>query len=262
MPDIEMPPQFAGSYHDPHDTEGQVAIAIELEAKQRLGLWLPFVLNAVDEFESGALYRTDQLEYEHEVVLEMHPVLASFAKDVFRHFLPTATIISIADGMLAGMSSAYESNLGTALGGAKQQLRASVLALVQAARQQATSAASELHSMMTNIVDDSMTWVDSASTDPGYIAAMCDWMGFVIPTRTETVNPIRQSLENPFFGVYQSVRAQLLRVQGVPGLDDDDLSPVIWQREAVVRHRQLYDEYKRDNGGDGSGAWDAAYELQ
>ncbi len=261
MPDLEMPPQFAGHYHDPHDTEGHVATAISLEGKHRLALWLPMALNAIDEFESSALYRTDQLEYEHDVAIDVHPVIASFAEDVFKHFLPTSTVLSIAEGMLDAMNSAYDENLEVGLSGAKQRLKASILSLVQAARQQVTSAASELSERMGENVDDAMTWVDSASTDPGYVAAMCDWMGLVIPTRIATVNPIRQSLENPFFGVYQSVRAQLLRTQGVPGLDADDLNPTGWQREAVESQRSLYREYESDNGGDGSGAWDAAYNF-
>ena len=98
-----------------------------------------------------------------------------------------------------------------------------------------------------------MTWVDSASTDPEYVSAMCDWMGFPLPTEQNTVNPVRQSLENPFFGLYQSVRAQLLRIQGVPGLDDDDLSPTRWQHEAVERQRELYRL-------EGPAAWQWAYD--
>lgn len=259
MPDIEMPPQYAGHYHDPQDTEGHVARAITLEGKHRLSLWLPMTLDAVDEFESHALYRTDQLEYEHGVEIDINPVLASFARDVFNRFLPTTTVVSIAEGMLEAMMSDYEDNLSTSLSGAKQQLKGSILALVQAARKQATTAVSELSERMAESVEDAMTWVDSASTDPGYVADMCNWMGLIIPSRKATINPIRQSLENPFFGVYQSVRAQLMKAQGVPGLDDDDFYPPRWQREAVESQRKLYQEYERDNGGDGSGAWDAAY---
>jgi hypothetical protein len=54
MPEIEMPPQYAGSYPDPQDTEGHVRRAVEREAGDRLGLWTTLMLEAVDEFETAA----------------------------------------------------------------------------------------------------------------------------------------------------------------------------------------------------------------
>jgi hypothetical protein len=253
MPDIEMPPQYAGSYSDPQDTEGHVRRAIEREAGDRLSLWTTLMLEAVDEFETAANLHIDELEYEHDVAYDFSPVLTSFASAAINSFPPTAAVTTVVTTVLEGVQSDYEDRLRTGLSGAKLQLHASVAAFAQASRKSTTETAPAVLKQLPEIVEDAMTWVDSASTDPEYVGAMCDWMGFALPTRENTVNPVRQALENPFFGIYQSVRAQLLRIQGVPGLDDDDLSPVIWEHDAVERERELY----RVEGPD---AWKSAYE--
>jgi hypothetical protein len=253
LPDIEMPPQYAGAYPDPHDTEGHVRRAIQAEAAHRLQLWTTFVLTAVSEFESAAYLHIDELEYEHDAAYSFDPVLASFVSVMLNTFPPTATATSVISTVMGGIQSSYEENLKTGMSAAKMRLHASVVALVQASRERTTRAASAIHAQLPDTVEDAMTWVDSASTDPDYVGAMCDWMGLVLPTRENTVHPVRQSLENPFFGVYQAVRAQLLRTEGVPGLDDDQLSPVIWEHEAVERQRELY----RLEGPD---AWQNAYD--
>lgn len=253
MPDIDMPPQYAGSYDDPHDTEGHVARAIEREAGDRLNLWTTLMLEAVDEFETAAQLHIDELEYEHDASYDFSPVMTSFVSVALSSFPPTATVTSIVSTVMGGVEESYDEKLATGLSGAKLKLHASVAAFAQASRKTTTEVAPAVLKELPNIVDDAMTWVDSASTDPEYVGAMCDWMGFVLPTRENTVNPVRQSMENPFFGIYQGVRAQLLRTQGVAGLDDNDLSPGIWEHDAVERERELY----RTDGPD---AWRTAYE--
>jgi hypothetical protein len=252
MPEIEMPPQYAGHYSDPQDTEGHVRRAIQAEAASRLQLWTTFVLTAVSEFESAAGLHIDKLEYEHDASYSFSPVLASFVSAVIHAFPPTAEVTSVISTVMGGIQSSYEKELESGLSGAKVRLHASVVALVQVTRERTTRAASRLLDGLSATVEDAMTWVDSASTDTDYVSAFCDWMGFPLPTRENTVNPVRQALENPFYGVYQAVRAQLLRTEGVPGLDDDDLNPVTWEHEAIRYQRELYDQ-------EGPAAWDRAY---
>lgn len=253
MPEIQMPPQYAGYYPDPHDTEGRVRQAIQTEAAHRLQLWTTFVLNAVSEFESAAYVHIEELEYEHDATFDFNPVLSSFVSVAVSHFPPTAVVSSVVSTVMGGIQARYEQNLEAGMSAAKKKLRAAVAAFAQASREQTTKAVPEMHAKLEETVEDAMTWVDSVSPAYAYVSAMCDYMGFVLPTRENTVNPVRQSLENPFFGIYQSVRAQLLRTQGVAGLDDDDLSPTIWQREATERQRELY----RMEGAD---AWQNAYD--
>ena len=253
MPEIEMPPQYAGTYSDPQDTEGHVRRAIEAKAADRVNLWTSFVLSAISDFESAAHLHIEKLEYEHDATYGFHPVVGSFVSVLMSSFPPTAMATSVISTVMGGIQSSYEQSLEGGLSGAKVRLHKSVFALAKVARQRTRLAASKIHEGLAEAVEEAMTWVDSASTDPDYVSAFCDWMGFPVPTEKNTVNPVRQALENPFFGVYQAVRAQLLRIQGVPGLDDDHLSPVRWQREAVEHQRQLYLE-------DGPEAWDKAYE--
>jgi hypothetical protein len=225
-------------------------------AADRMNLWTTFVLNAVSEFESAANQHTEELEYNHDATYSFDPVLASFAAVVIQTFPPTkmaSSIISTVSTVMGDIQSSYEQKLQSGLVGAKVQLHGSVVALVQAAREQATRAASSIQERLPQAVEDAMTWVDSASTDPDYVSAFCDWMGFPLPTRENTVNPVRQALENPFFGVYNAVRAQLYQTQGVPGWDENQMNPITWQREAIERQRELY----RQEGPD---AWEKAYD--
>lgn len=253
MPDIEMPPQYAGGdYPDPQDTERHVFRAIQGECADRLQNWGTMVLTAIDQFETNANYHIAKLEYESTVDVPFGPVLRSFASVVVDQFPPTATIKGIVSTVMDGLESDYESQLEAGLKGAKLQLLGAVRAFVIAARQRTTQTIEDVHPRIAELVDEAMTWVDSASTDPTYVSTFCDWMGFPLPTAENTGNPVRQALENPFFGSYQNVRAQLLRIQGVPGLDDDDLSPTRWQREAVEHQQQAY---RRD----GPAAWDQVY---
>jgi hypothetical protein len=256
MAEIEMPPQYAGEYSDPKDTEGHVAEAARTLAAGRVNQWSTFVLDAVSEFESNANGHIEKLDYDDDAAFSFDPVLASFVS-VVKDFIPgikeVKTAFSAVSEVIDGVKSSYEQELKTGLKGAKLRLHESVRALVQTARERATLAASTIQNHVPEAVEDGMTWVDSASTDPEYVSALCDWMGFPQPTRENTVDPVRQALENPFFGVYQGVRAQLLRRRGVPGLTDDDLNPITWEHEAVESQRELY----RDQG---EAAWEKAYE--
>lgn len=253
MAEIEMPPQYAGEYSDPQDTEGYVARAVQTMAADRVNLWTTFVLNAVSEFESAANHHIEELEYNHDATYSFDPVLASFASVVIKAFPPTKMATSVISTVMGDIQSSYAQKLQSGLAGAKVRLHGSVLALVQAARERATLAASTIQEHLPQAVEDAMTWVDSASTDPDYVSALCAWAGFPLPTRENTVNPVRQALENPFFGVYQAVRAQLYQTQGVAGWDEDQMNPITWQREAVERQRELY----RQEGPD---AWENAYD--
>ena len=253
MAEIEMPPQYAGEYSDPQDTEGHVRRAVQTMAADHVNLWTTFVLNAVSAFELAANHHIEELEYNHDATYSFNPVLASFTSVVLNTFPPTAMATSVISTVMGGIQSSYDQKLEGGLAGAKLRLHGSVLALVMAAREHAMLAASTIQERLPQTVEDAMTWVDSASTDPDYVSALCDWMGFPLPTRENTFNPVRQALENPFFGVYQAVRAQLLRAQGVPGWDEDQLNPDTWQREAVERQRELYSQ-------EGPDAWKKSYD--
>ena len=253
MPEIQMPPFYPGRYDDPKDTEGHVAEATRTLAGRRVGEWLTFVLDAVSEFETNANNQIEHLD-DGDADYSFDPVVAAFASAVAKSAFPEIeAVASVVTETMDALQSAYEKNLASALTAAKARLHSSVTALVQAARERATSAESVIQQKIPDIVEDGMTWVESSSTDPDYVSALCDYVGFPEPTRENTVRPVRQSLENPFFGVYQSVRAQLQRTKGVSGLTDDDMNPAGWERDAVKTQQQLYNEQNE-------AAWEKAYE--
>jgi hypothetical protein len=258
MAEIDMPPQYAGGdYPDPKDAEGKVVAALATLAHDRVTMWATFVLDAISEFETAANDHIDQLQYDHDATYDFNPVLASFAKVVVDTVPFTKEGAAVLEPIMEGMQSSYEHNLADALTGAKQKLHGSVAALVQAARLQMTQAAPKMQEQVPKSAEDAMTWVDSASTNPDYVSALCDWMGCPLPTRENTVNPVRQSLENPFFGVYVGVVAQLKSAEGVPGLTDDDLDPIRWEHDGIVRQKELYDSY---DDSEKAKAWTTSYD--
>jgi hypothetical protein len=261
MPEIDMPPQYAGHYSDPQDTEGKVRAAAQILAADNVNLWATFVLDTVSDFESDAVLHIDQLEYDRDATYRFNPVLSSFAEtliDFFPLSKPAKMAKDVVKSVMNGLQDSYTQQLEGGLRTAKLRLRASVRALAKAARERTTKAASGIRQRLPEAVEDGMTWVDSASTDPDYVSELVDWMGFPLPTRENTVYPVRQALENPFFGVYQAVRAQLLRTQGVPGVRDDQLSPTIWEHEALESQRKAYDTWVKSRF-DGPPPWEEAY---
>jgi hypothetical protein len=268
--EIDMPPQYAGEYSDPKDTEGKVAEKVRDLVRKRMDMWWGFVQDAVNDFQKYADDHIDLLEYEDDATYDFNPVLASYASALLDYFPPTKMAKSIVSTAMGGLEDSYAKTLASGLTGAKVRLHASVSALGLAARKHAENVVSTINEQVPDpetgltkleaIVDDGMTWVDSASTDDGYVSALCDWMGFPQPTRPNTYNPVRQSLENPFFGVYQGVRAQLARTRGVPGLTDDELSPTIWEHEGVEWQRKLYNESSTPE--EQEAAWEKAYQDQ
>src|SRR5262245_9717683 len=187
MPEIDMPPQYVGHYSDPQDTEGKVRAAVQTLAADNVNLWTTFVLDAVSEFDSAAALHIEQLEYNHDATYRFDPVLSSFAASVIDFFPPAKMANSVVKTVMGGLQSSYSERLEGGLKTAKLRLRNSVSALVAAARERTTEAASAIRQGLPEAVEDGMTWVDSASTDPDYVSALCDWMGFPLPTRENTV---------------------------------------------------------------------------
>jgi hypothetical protein len=262
MAEIEMPPEYAGSYDDPKDTSGRVIEALRTQASNRINTWATLVQSAVSQFEEKAGVHIDQLEYEDEATYAFAPVVVSVVKALVEH-LPLAkkteegaTLVMSAVEIIESMQDAYDQNLESDLTGAKRKLKASVAALALAARQKTDAALSNMQNQVPQAAKDAMSGVDSVSTDPDYVSALCDWMGCPAPTPENTGYPVRQSLENPFFGIYVGVRAQLLRAQGVAGLDDDDLDPIKWEHDGIVRQQEIYDGH---DDLEKPKAWDESY---
>jgi hypothetical protein len=257
--EIQMPPQDM-SEHAVQDEWDEAAVrsAIFQQAGLRLNTWLTFILNAADEFETNANQHIAELEYEADAYVEFGPVVKGLTTALAVAFPGGGTGLKVITAsielLVKDFDSSQKSRLDGTLKGAKLKLANNVTALVQELRARATRAFPTLDDDLVESIDTALTWVDSASTNPGFIAAMCDYMGILEPSRENTIAPIRQELENEFFGVYQSVRAELLREVGVPGLDDDDLSPTIWGHEARESHDNLYRER-------GEKAWDDAYDY-
>jgi hypothetical protein len=259
MAEIEMPPQYTGEpeYPDPKDTQGHVAAAARTLAAERVNMWMPLVLDAITEFESNANRHIKRFDQD-VATFTLDPVLASFAKVVigsFQGFVAIKAAILALSEVMDSIQSSYEAKLH----GGLAQLDDAVGALVQASRKQATLAAPTFQKHLPEAVENGMTWVDGASTDPEYVSALCDWMGFPQPTRENTFVPVRQALENPFFGVYQLVRAQVEKANPQNPIADT-INPLEWQREAEETQNKLFLQYLHEEPPHPEDAWDKIYQ--
>src|SRR2546423_8466556 len=134
MGEIDMPPQYAGEYSDPKDTEGKVAEAVRTMAADRVNQWTTFVLDAITEFESNANGHIEKLDYDKDATYSFDPVLKSFATvviDFFPEIKEVETAYSAVSEVMDGIQSSYEQKLQSGLAGAKLRLHESVRALVQ-----------------------------------------------------------------------------------------------------------------------------------
>jgi hypothetical protein len=86
MPAIVMPPQYAGQYSEPHDTEGHVSAAVQTLARLRVDHWVTFVMTAVSNFETNANAHIHSLEYDHDATYDFTPVLVSYAAALVNAF--------------------------------------------------------------------------------------------------------------------------------------------------------------------------------
>jgi hypothetical protein len=258
MAEIEMPPQDArGDYKDPYDTQGHVQEALVIKGHQRVTDWVTQVTLAVTEFQHSAEGHIDQLEYDHEAHVEFAGVLSAFASAVSSVIpghgaaveLAKAVGEGVADLLLDGLQSSFNEHMDGTMTGAKMRLKGSVHALVLAVTEHASHAYDGIDERLRKAIDEGMTYVDSSSMDDAYLASMLDWLGFTQPTRANTLDPVRQALENEFFGVYQAVRNQLAQAQGI---DTYGQGPNQWEHDAIQHERELYKE-------EGERAWDDAY---
>jgi hypothetical protein len=72
----------------------------------------------------------------------------------------------VVKSVMTGIQDSHTQELEGGHTATKLRLRASVRALAKAARERMQKAASEIRRGLPEAVEDGMTWVDSASTDP------------------------------------------------------------------------------------------------
>jgi len=250
-----MPPQDARATSGPYYNEPEVQHALLLLARDRVQVWLTLVLDAVSEFETAARQHVEQLESNHDAEVDFAGVLSALASAVTTVVPGTKEAVDVLSqgvALIDLLEHGYNAGVATTLAQGKAKLHQSLTALSQSARYALTTALDGYEQRLEEAVNNALTYVDSASTDPAYIRALCDWMGVVEPNRGNSLEPVRQALENQFFGVYESVRAQLLQATGVAGWDDGDMNPNQWEHDAIQRERELYRE-------EGEQAWGDAY---
>ncbi len=229
MVELDFPPQAVDGDVD-LDDPGSLSHLIDKvydKVQDRLQDWALKVMNAVSQFKDEAELRIDNDPLFNDngaADVGFLEVLLAFTDAVVSHTPGASQVWSaVHQGYdLLGALRQYfgDEHLGAA--GARQRLRTAVTQLHLAANQTLDELTTRYQrqpdqtvwdSPIGQAVWDALTWVDSGSTDPDYVAALCDWM-MPAPTTENTTNPIREALENAFDEEYSAVSRQLLHEQG------------------------------------------------
>lgn len=229
MVELDFPPQAVDGGVDLDDRESALHLIDKVydDVQDRLQDWALKVMNAVSQFKDKAELRIDNdalFDNNGDADVVFLGVMMDFADAVVSHMPGAGPVWSaVHQGYdLLGTLRQYFGDKPLGVAGARQRLRTAVTQLHLAANQtldelttryQRQPGQTVWDSPLGQAVWDALTWVDSASTDPDYVAALCDWV-MPAPTTENTTNPIRDALENSFNDVYSAVSHQLLREQG------------------------------------------------
>lgn len=253
MAEIEMPPEsMRADNPDPYDTSGNVQAHLRQMAHTRVTDYVTLVEAAVTEFALNVNPHIEALHAGRSAV-DAAGLVESFVSVVLVAIpggeeakagveIGKELFKAVAGEIAKGVQASYNEGIQHDLEEGKDRLRNAVSALGIAASKHATLAFNQIDQVIDTAVDQAMTWVDSSSNDATYLEAMLDYLGFAQPTRAHVLDPIRQSMENAFFGLYEWVTADL---QGEYANK--------WQHEAAQTEQAMYVH-------DGEKAWTEAYD--
>lgn len=253
MAEIEMPPEsMRPDNSDPYDTSGNVQANLRQMAHNRVTDYVTLVEAAVTEFTLNVNPHIEALQAGRSAV-DAAGLVESFLSVVLVAMpggegakagveIGKELFKAIAGGIANGVQGSYNEGIQHDLEEGKDRLRNAVAALGLAASKHATLAYNHVDQVIDDAVEQAMTWVDASSNDNSYLEAMLDYLGFAQPTREDVLDPIRQSMENAFFGLYEWVTADL---QGQYANN--------WQHEAAQAEQAMY-------AHDGEKAWSEAYD--
>ena len=212
----------------PSDSDGStqydddaLALAVVGEMRDRVDHWMTLVVQAVEEWESETRQRIDQWDFNGDAQVDFMSVLWAFASAVGSRAPGASTALGIVKDA-SDIYNAIQAYRGTsALGeeGAKAKLKASALELKLGAgsslRKATDGFGGRLSAWLSPDNDQSpLAFVEKGSTDPAYIAQLCDWLGLTEATEANTTAPIKKELTDSFDKVFDDVAKQLWKEAG------------------------------------------------
>jgi hypothetical protein len=202
-------------------SDDDLAAAVSDQIGIRVDHWMALVIQAVDEWADEAERRVEAWNLDGDADVGFVGVIAAFEKAVIGH-VPGASqgmaIIESASDIYDAVQAA-RGNAPMGLSGAKAKLRAEIFELKQgagAALRRATDGyQSRIAAWLSPKNDQSpLTWVEKGSTDSSYVGQLCDWLGFPVPTESNTTEPIKHELGEAFEEVFNRVATELEKEMG------------------------------------------------
>jgi hypothetical protein len=252
--EIEMPPDGdfnRGSY--PVATDAEVRSALNTALQMRLHEHQTQVLTAVIAFNEGAQSHIDALDDGKED-FDFGPVVGALTTAmglIFPEAEATKQALEIFKTMTELESQAmegYQRYVDHSLTEAKDKLRNSVHALLQAYTDTSVHVWDKAKAQLPDLIEDVLSDLDdkTMTVNPSFIDAVCDYAH--IPAATGTYDTVRQHLEYEFFGVYERIRGELNNAK--LGTEHANLNQ--WEHDAHVEEAKLYKQ-------DGEKAWEVVY---
>lgn len=217
--DRALPPSDADGteYYDDAD----LAAAVADQLGNRVLHWIALVIQAVEEWGDEAVQRIEAWDLDGDVDVGFLGVVHAFAQAVISHVPGASQGMAVIEGAAdiyeAVVRARGDAPLGAA--GAKAKLRAEVIELKggagSALRETTDGFQARLAAWVSPKNDQSpLTFVEKGSTDPSYVGELCDWLGFPMPTESNTTGPIKQELREAFEDTFNRVATALEEEMG------------------------------------------------
>jgi hypothetical protein len=214
--EIEFGPADARAGEEGYDEEALANEVIDT-ITERVNHWLPLAIQAVDEWEKDAKLRIAEYN-DADATVDPAPVIAAFGEAVVRHLPGMATALGLLHDAsdLIGMVHSHMGTQHMGLAGARARLEAAVdeiqLAAGAAIRETTDGFEDRLRTgLATDNPESPLHTIESASTEPKYVAELADWLGFPDPNTQNTTEPIKASMMAGLESVMEDVNRQLFR---------------------------------------------------
>jgi hypothetical protein len=210
---------------DAHGTEyyddNALAEAVISQLGARVNHWMILVVQAVEEWESETRQRIDQWDFNGDVQVDFMGVFGAFAQAVLSRAPGASQAMSVIKdlGDIYNAIRAYNGTTPITEATAKARLRASAQDLKSGAGAALRTATDGYATRLTQWLSPSndhspLAHVEKGSTDPAYIASLCDWLGFPEANTQNTTTPIKKELTDSFDHEFDRVAKEMWKASG------------------------------------------------
>jgi len=204
----------------------QAVMAMTILAEKNTEMQIPYVLVAVQEFQTSSRARIDQFaQAAHEFLENSHVQFpwgllveaVEFGLSISFEIPAESIVEKWGNWIFEKVKGAFTSQLKAELEARadpvtnlKSRLEAGVTALITHVTQQTTQAVDDVKALIPDYISDRMWEHQQVSDSPEWISEMVAWFGFPTRTTQNVTQPILSYLDHYFDAMIQQAQQELL----------------------------------------------------